>query len=119
MPRGVWSKELKPQWADAFRQKKDALDRPERTDPIDWIIDAKAGEPSPLAQLENAQIRAIVKKEVEKLPSKYRLVIELNIFRELPIGEVAKILNVSENNAYSIKHRAIQRLKANILRKKN
>jgi RNA polymerase sigma factor (sigma-70 family) len=104
---------------DAFRRIKDALDRPARTCPLDWILDKKSGDSSAPDQLEKAETQAMIKKEIEKLSPRYRLVLELNVYRELPIGEVARILKVSENNAYSIKHRAIQQLKKNILRKKN
>ena len=104
---------------DAFRRTKDALDRPDRTLPIDWIFDNKSEASSALEQLEMAERQTLIKKEIEELPPRYRLILELNVYRELPIGEVAKILKVTENNAYTIKNRAIQRLRQNILRKKN
>jgi RNA polymerase sigma factor (sigma-70 family) len=104
---------------DAFRRIKDALDRSARACPIDWILDKQSGDSSALDQLEKVENQAMMKKEIERLSPRYRLILELNIYREMPIGEVARILKVSENNAYSVKHRAIQQLKKNILRKKN
>ena len=104
---------------DVFRRTKDALDRPERIYPTDWILEKKSGDSSALDQLEKAENQALIKKEIARLPARYRLILELIVNRELPIKAVAGILKVSENNAYSMKHRAIQTLKKNILRKKN
>jgi RNA polymerase sigma factor (sigma-70 family) len=103
---------------DVFRRIKDVLDRPDRTHPLDWILDKKSEASSALDQLEKAEVHALIKQEIEKLSARYRLILELNVYRELPMSDVARMLKVSENNAYSIKHRAIQKLKENILRKK-
>jgi RNA polymerase sigma factor (sigma-70 family) len=104
---------------DNFRRIKDAFDHPDRSYPIDWILGKQSRDPSALDQLEKAENQALIKKEMEKLPTRYRLILELNVYRELSMKEVARILKISENNAYSIKHRAIQSLKKNFLRKKN
>jgi RNA polymerase sigma factor (sigma-70 family) len=53
-----------------------------------------------------------VNQGLKLLAPRDRLFIKLHCLKELPIGEVAGILGVTENNAYSIKHRALHRLKS-------
>lgn len=48
-------------------------------------------------------------KIIEKLPEKYRRVLELRFKKRLSLKEVAKVLKLSESNVKVIQHRAIQK----------
>lgn len=66
----------------------------------------------PVHVMDSAQQMDRVHQGLQSLVPRDRLFIKLHCLKELSIQEVAGILGVSENNAYSIKHRALNRLKA-------
>ena len=53
-----------------------------------------------------------VRKRLEQLPDQYREVIILRYINDIPINEIAKIMDTSENNISVRLHRAIEKLKA-------
>ena len=64
--------------------------------------------------MEEAEKTHLLKKAMQALGSRDRLFLNLHCLNGLSISKVAEILKISENNAYSLKHRAIQRLKKKI-----
>lgn len=56
-----------------------------------------------------------VKHAVSKLPDKYRDVVVLRIYADLPFGQIAKVLNITENSAKVIFHRAKKILKEELI----
>ncbi len=62
--------------------------------------------------LELAEKIRLVKEGMRLLLPRDRLFLKLHFFNDLSIREAANILKVTENNAYSIKHRALRRLKS-------
>lgn len=65
----------------------------------------------PLSRLEAAESAVLLQKGLEKLPPRDCLFLKLHLLENLPIHNVAEILKITENNAYSVKHRALKRLK--------
>ena len=63
-------------------------------------------------RLEAAELNRILRICIEMLPARDKLFIKLHFFRDFPIYEVAKIMQLSINNLYTLKHRAVQRLKS-------
>ncbi len=61
--------------------------------------------------VEESEKTRMVKDAMARMPERDRLFLKLHIERELPVPEVAEIMNITPQNAYTIKHRAIQRLK--------
>jgi len=68
----------------------------------------------PLARMEKADQKDLLLKGIESLRPRDRLFLQLHCLRGVSIQKVAEMLKLSENNAYSLKHRAIDRLKTKI-----
>jgi len=90
--------------------RKDVLTRKEKIVALDSVVNVVSELPRQGAFLENAERSELVRKGLRTLPPRDRLFLKLHCEEGLSLQEVAKILKISEGNAYSIKHRAIKRL---------
>lgn len=70
--------------------------------------------PNPLKAAERKEEYLVLEEEMKAMNPRYRLVIKLLFFKGLSITEVAKIIKTSEENVYSLKHRALKQLKAKV-----
>lgn len=52
-----------------------------------------SADPSPAAQLTISEERQLLKNEVDKLPAKLRVVVTMHYFDDLPLKQIAEILN--------------------------
>lgn len=96
---------------DHLRQSRDALSQPYRvTD--EALLHFQADIPEPWQLLDRKQKGEALRKGMDALLPRDRLFLKLHCLEGLSLSEVAGILNVTENNAYSLKHRAIKRLKS-------
>jgi RNA polymerase sigma factor (sigma-70 family) len=102
---------------DHLRQRKDALSHPTRLDTDEPLVRLQADIPEPWQLLDQYERQQMIRAALASLRPRDRLLIKLHCLQDLPLREVAGILNVTENNAYSMKHRAIKRLKAVIEKK--
>ena len=64
------------------------------------------GDVSPEEHVSQKDIEKGVRKVVEDIPNKYRDVLDLRVYAELPFSQVAQILRISENSAKVIYFRA-------------
>ncbi len=64
------------------------------------------GECTPEEHLHKKDVEKAVRQMVEKIPKKYRDVVLLRIYAELPFSQIALILKISENSAKVIYFRA-------------
>ncbi len=64
-----------------------------------------------LHQIEKQEQIQLLNAAMEKLPPRELLFIKLHIEKALSLAQVAKIMNISASNAYTLKHRAIKKLK--------
>ena len=64
------------------------------------------GDVSPEEHVSQKDIEKAVRKVVENIPKKYRDVVVLRVYAELPFSQVAQILRISENSAKVIYFRA-------------
>ena len=90
---------------------RDVIARSETNYTLQNIPDLSDGQVGPLHLMEEAEQTHLLKKAMQALGSRDRLFLKLHCLKGLSISKVAEILKISENNAYSLKHRAIQRLK--------
>jgi RNA polymerase sigma factor (sigma-70 family) len=90
---------------------RDAIARSDAIDILQNIPDLSEGEADRLNLMEKAEQARLVRKAMRVLPARDRLFLKLHCLQGLPIARVAGILKITVNNAYSRKHRAIQRLK--------
>jgi RNA polymerase sigma factor (sigma-70 family) len=98
---------------DYFRKARtDILTRREKIVSLDSVLNMEGEPPGQLAFMENAERSKLIQKGLQALQPRDRLLLKLHCEQGLSLPEVAGILKISENNAYSIKHRAIRRLTA-------
>ena len=94
--------------------RKKGVDGPfweKKKTPVEELSWLKGEEPGPLALLENAEQEKLIHEGVESLAPRDRLFMKLHIDQGLPVEEVAEALQISVQNAYVVKHRAVERLK--------
>jgi RNA polymerase sigma factor for flagellar operon FliA len=65
----------------------------------------------PFAQLRNASARDILRKHIEELPEKQKLVLQLYYFEDLNLKEIGRILEVTESRVSQLHTQAIEKLK--------
>lgn len=82
--------------------------------PLEDIPELNLAEPVTLAESEKAEKQQSIKDGIRKLPPRDRLFLMLHFENGYSIQEVAQTMKLSLNNAYTIKHRAIQKLKATL-----
>jgi RNA polymerase sigma factor (sigma-70 family) len=97
---------------DHLRATRDLLSRPGRMDDDGLLPRIQADIPEPWTLLDRKQQAEAVRRAMDSLLPRDRLFLKLHCMEGLALREVAGIMNVTENNAYSMKHRAINRLKA-------
>lgn len=80
---------------------------------IELIVEPQAGaESDPEEILQQKFVASYVNDCVSRLPQKYRDVVFLRIYAELPFAQIADILGITENSAKVVYYRA-----KNLLRK--
>ncbi|MBW2027848.1 MAG: sigma-70 family RNA polymerase sigma factor [Deltaproteobacteria bacterium] len=89
----------------------DALAWKQRSLPLEEIPELRVDSPNPLLMMEAQERERIVKEAFRKLPSRDKIFVRLHFEEQLPIEEVAEALGVSTRTAYTVKHRAIKKLK--------
>jgi RNA polymerase sigma-70 factor (ECF subfamily) len=68
--------------------------------------------PAPGAELERADLVAVVRAAIAALPARQRMALVLAKYEELPYDEVARVLGTSEKAIKSMVHRARESLRA-------
>lgn len=96
-------------------QHRDVIARSEPNYSLENIPDLSEDEAGHLRLMEKAEQARLLRKAMRALQSRDRLFLKLHCLHGLSIPKVAGILKISENNAYSLKHRAIGRLKKVIM----
>jgi RNA polymerase sigma factor (sigma-70 family) len=91
---------------------KDALSHRERVLPLEAFGDLQLKAAGPQELIEHAEQYRLIEAGMEGLVSRDRIFLQLHFFKGHSIGEVAKYLKLSDNAAYSVKHRAVNRLKS-------
>ena len=72
----------------------------------------------PLASMEKTEQRRLLQSAIQRLSPRHRLFMRLFFEEGLQIEEVAESLGISIQNAYTVKHRAVQKLKSYLNMKK-
>ncbi|KPA14320.1 RNA polymerase sigma-70 domain protein [Candidatus Magnetomorum sp. HK-1] len=79
--------------------------------PIEEASDIFSEEKGAMESLEDEEKKIFIKECIQKLNPRDRLFLKLHIEQELPIQRVALIMQISEANTHTLKHRSIERLK--------
>jgi len=94
--------------------RKKGIDAPlweKKKTPVEGLSWLQAKDQGPLALMESAEQEKLVHEGMESLAPRDRLFMKLHIDQGLPVEEVAEALQISIQNAYVVKHRALERLK--------
>jgi RNA polymerase sigma factor (sigma-70 family) len=94
--------------------RKKGVDGPfweKKKTPVEELSWLKGEDQGPLALMENAEQKKLVHEGMETLAPRDRLFMKLHIDQGLPVEEVAEALQISVQNAYVVKHRAVERLR--------
>ncbi len=82
--------------------------------PLDELPELRAVEGKFWSQIDNAEREHVLKDGMQRLPPRDKLFLKLHFEQGFSVAEVAETMQLSINNAYTVKHRAIQRLKSNV-----
>jgi len=98
---------------DHLRKKGvDSLVWQKKRIPLEELPELKAEEVEIWANMEKAEQERLLQIGMQRLPPRDRLFIKLHFDQELSIAEIAETMQLSMANAYTIKHRAIHKLKS-------
>jgi len=92
----------------------DSITGQQKRIPLEDIPELSSADLGPLAEIEKAEKQRSIKDGIRKLPPRDRLFLLLHYERGYSIKEVAETMKLSLNNAYAIKHRAINKLKSTL-----
>lgn len=99
---------------DLFNKRKN---RYSKVESMDYDIhQLKAPLENPEKGTESREIKLILKRAIDALPTDDALMIMLHYYWDMPLGEIGKILQISENNAKVRLHRI--RIKLHAMLKK-
>lgn len=97
---------------DFLRRRSDPLSRSESLTPLDLIPEAPdEAQSSAWTRMVAKEQRMLIEQGLQRLMARDQLIIRLHCLEERPLAQVAAIIDVSEANIHSVKHRAIRRLK--------
>lgn len=82
--------------------------------PLEALPELKCNEVEFGVQLEKAEQERLLQNAMQKLPPRDRMFMKLHVDHALSIAEIAETMQLSISNAYTVKHRAIQRLKSHV-----
>ncbi len=90
----------------------DSMEGRNRLIPLDDLPELREKREEPLTLLEKSEQESLVRDGILKLPPRDRMLIKLHFEQGLSLPEVAETMRISVKNAYTVKHRAIQKLKS-------
>ena len=90
----------------------DSITGQQKRIPLEDIPELSLADFEPLAEIEKAEKRQSIKDGIRKLPPRDRLFLLLHYENGYSLKEVAETMKLNLNNAYIIKHRAIEKLKS-------
>ncbi len=97
---------------DHLRRRGDALSRTSRLATLDNLETLADGGTESWRLVDRAEKMRLIEQALALLRPREQIFVRLHFLKGVSLKEVAGILSVSENNAYSIKHRTLKRLKA-------
>jgi RNA polymerase sigma factor (sigma-70 family) len=86
---------------------------------LDDLPELKSNTIDARSQLEMSEQEQQVRTKIEALPSRDRLFMKLHFEKGCSIKDVAEVMNLTVDNAYTVKHRAVKKLKELIETDKN
>lgn len=88
---------------DAYRKHREFEEVPETLEDEDRLNHAES-------RVKQKYLLHTVRGAMEKLPNRYRDVLQLSYMAELPHSEVARVMRITEGSVRILKHRALKKL---------
>jgi len=101
----------------AVRMTIDHLRRHKSSTSLEELLTEPSRDGGQEANMDEESLRCL-SGVLEELPDKDKLIIDLFYFKELPPGEIARILNISVGAIYTRKNRVVEKIKQ-IARQRN
>ena len=79
---------------------------------LDELPELMGSEDGPWSQMEKIEQERLIKAGIQGLPPRDRLFLVLHFEKGMTIKQVAKTMQLTVDNAHTVKHRAIQKLKS-------
>ena len=93
------SEDLPPDYQETYANY-DLLDRMDQETPFSFLV--------------TNELRVVLKKAIDALPEKERLILSLYYYEELTMKEIGKIVNLTESRVCQLHTQAILRLRGNL-----
>jgi RNA polymerase sigma-70 factor, ECF subfamily len=94
-------------------QGVDAFSWGARRSAIEDLRDEMVEDGDDVAQkVEKDELIRMVRKRIHRLPAREKLLMTLHFEKGLDLDEIAGLMNLNLQNAYTIKHRAVKRLRS-------
>lgn len=90
----------------------DAIGWQKKRTPLEDLSELTGEEMDPLALMQNMERDRLVENGIQSLPPRDRLFIRLHFDQGIPIEDVAATMQITVPNAYTVKHRAVRKLKS-------
>jgi len=74
----------------------------------------KMDENNPFSFLATSELKDVLKKAIDGLPEKERLILSLYYYEELTMKEIGKVVNLTESRVCQLHTQAVLRLKGNL-----
>jgi len=98
---------------DQLRNKGyDAIGWQNKRIALDQLPELRLDEFETEGQLERTELNRLLQACIDRMSPRDQLLIKLHFIQGFPLSEVAGIMQLSADNTYTLKHRAIQRLKS-------
>jgi len=98
---------------DHVRKKGiDGLSAQKTRIPFNDVFPLRTHDPDVLENMERAEQERLLRDAIQYLPPRDRLFVKLHFEKEVPVDEVAEAMQLSINNAYTIKHRIIAKIRS-------
>jgi RNA polymerase sigma factor (sigma-70 family) len=81
---------------------------------LDNLPELRAAEGNFWPEIDNAERERLLEDGMQRLPPRDRLFLKLHFEQGFSVTEVAETMQLSINNAYTVKHRAIEKLKSSV-----
>ena len=93
----------------------DAIRWRQKRVPLDEMPEVRGNLAETWDLMDEADRKRMVQDGIRNLPPRDRLFMKLHFDEGLPMEEIATALQISVQNAYTIKHRAIQKLRSSVV----
>ncbi|MCU0596006.1 MAG: sigma-70 family RNA polymerase sigma factor [Desulfobacterota bacterium] len=98
--------------------RKKGMDAPswqKKKIPFEEMETLHGGNEDPLTLMEQKEQERLVENGIQLLTPRDRLFMKLHFRLGLPMEEVARAMEISVDNAYTIKHRSVERLRSSLI----